>query len=429
MKTNNNNISYLVQQVKEQDSQAFTLLYEDSYQKIFFYALCLLQNHEEAEKALLEIYTTILSSIDSVRNESLFVPWSYKVAHSVCTRMISSKKILLLDDNISNDFLEHIYTSIQNENEALMAQAVLRLDDSLRSTIILHDYHSMRTKDIALIMSCPEGTVKRRLKAAKTQLRNILEKQNLLVLYTTIPIAIAMGSAAGMGLSKEKAINILTKVLLRNALSPEFEFTPQGVYKGTGEIQKASYRAFFVGAFSSLLIILAGVFFTCEPEIWAIYPSSTAYVQSMDLDFTIKSFLPLKTVYLSSLTGERIELTKVSERTYRATVDKNGVYTARATALNQKTTTQSIDVKNIDTSPPYIKEYSLKDDLLYVKYGDNASGVAFELLYLEEANRSVLYPLKSDGESAVFQINDTIYSLYITDRAGNQEEIKINIVE
>lgn len=431
MKTNTNNIAYLVDQVKEKDSQSFAMLYEETYQKIFFFALTTLQNQEEAQEAVQEIYIKILSSIHSLKNENLFVPWAYKVAYSVCTRIVGSKKIHLSEESLENEDakLEELTLAITNIKHKSMAKAVLSLDDSLRSTLLLTYYHSLMPKDIALIMSCPEGTVRRRLKAARNQLKKVLAEKKQLTLYTAIPIAIAMGSAAGSGLSTEKAIEILQATLTANKFSTKIDFTPHGVYKGTAEIQKASHRNFILGLFSTLIILLFGVIFSLDPEIWAIYPSATNYVQGMDLEFTVKSALPLKSVYLTSESGEKIDLTKVNQRTYRASIKENGTYKAHATSITRKTTEQAITVANLDNLPPSILEYTLDNDILTVELRDLVSGINFEKIYLEGTNRTRLEPIKIDEGKVFFEITEKNYILNAYDKADNKLESQINIVE
>ena len=90
-KLNHGQIAKLVERSKNQDSAAFTELYQMLYQKVYFFALSLTKNENMAEDAVQESFMGALSSLGSLKDNKLFVAWLNKITYNVCMAALSKK--------------------------------------------------------------------------------------------------------------------------------------------------------------------------------------------------------------------------------------------------------------------------------------------------------------------------------------------------
>ncbi|MGL5439142.1 MAG: RNA polymerase sigma factor [Filifactoraceae bacterium] len=428
MKANTNNIAYLVEQVKAYDSTAFSLLYEESYQKAYFFALTLLKDYNLAERAMEETYIKVLKNINLLKNSNHFIPWVFKLIYSTCNELnytnLNAENSNTLGSNTFND----LFFNINNERQKVMVQQITDLDSVSRSTLILNYYHGFTSKDIALIMGCSENVVKKRLKASIKTLKNNLENQNQLHIFTTIPLSIALGSSAGKGLANDKAEKILRNSLEKNNFSPDVIFNPSGAYRGTSPIQGNFYKNALFGLLSVLLLLL-GVFLFSSKPIVSVTPSpNSTYVKALDLQFTANALLPIKSVSLVSSFGDT-PLVKVDSSTYQCSLTQNGDYAIYATAINGKTTYQNITIDNIDSAVPILKKYNLDNNTFTIELTDSQSGLNPKEVYIKTENNTIITPIEVDGTKFTFNVDTQSYTLHAMDKAGNLLENKITIVD
>ena len=92
MKRNRNELVTVVKQLKENDSYAFSRLYELTYQKLYFFCYSLLKNEHDAQDALQETYIKIYSNLHSLENDDSFVVWMNKISYNVCITMIKKRR-------------------------------------------------------------------------------------------------------------------------------------------------------------------------------------------------------------------------------------------------------------------------------------------------------------------------------------------------
>ena len=99
--------------------------------------------------------------------------WLYTVARNLCidelrrrTRMASAE---------GNSALTTATRPDQNETAAAVAAAVASLEAEHREVIVLREYEGLSYADIALVIGCPEGTVKSRIARGRERLRELLK--------------------------------------------------------------------------------------------------------------------------------------------------------------------------------------------------------------------------------------------------------------
>ena len=71
--------SELVAKAKKGDSKAFAQLYSAIYKELYYYALCNLNNSDDAADAVSDAVLDAFSGIKNLRNEDAFKGWMVRI--------------------------------------------------------------------------------------------------------------------------------------------------------------------------------------------------------------------------------------------------------------------------------------------------------------------------------------------------------------
>jgi len=170
----------LLQRISEGDESALHALYQRYEQRIYHFALKRLGNSFDAADVLNDVLLQVWRAADRFQGRSKVSTWILGIAHH--------KVIDRLRQRGRTNF-EEIDSQMPNENEvgvdrALSAMQELeqlsfcmdRLKDAHRQVIHLAFVESLSYPDIAVILECPEGTVKTRMFHARKQIQVCLKR-------------------------------------------------------------------------------------------------------------------------------------------------------------------------------------------------------------------------------------------------------------
>lgn len=176
--------SHLIELVKQGDTQAYEELYQRYHKLAFYYAYKLCKNDADAKDIVQESFIEIYRSIGSLKENSFFKAWMYKIVSS------KSKKLFRKNKHITSDFeneavlgevreqrIEFIPEALahfKNDQELLNA-FIDQLPEAQRSIVVLFYLEQFSLKEIAEIIDLPIGTVKSRLSYARTYLKKALD--------------------------------------------------------------------------------------------------------------------------------------------------------------------------------------------------------------------------------------------------------------
>lgn len=175
----------LVRRAKAGDAEAQGALYESSYKRVYYLALRLTKNPEDAEDAAQETFVAAFGALPNLQNDNAYEGWLFQIAANKCRNKLSRAK---QTDELPEDFAEHT----PDLNESFVPEAVLQdaekrrlileiinnLPDAQRECVMLFYYSEMSVKQIAEVLECSEGTVKSRLNYARQKIKDgILETE------------------------------------------------------------------------------------------------------------------------------------------------------------------------------------------------------------------------------------------------------------
>ncbi len=176
--------------VVEGDRVAFDQLVRRYYRKIYATCYRLLNNREEAEDAVQDVFLKVYRNAASFKQEKRFSTWVYRVAVNHCLNRLRWKKKrrwLSLDRFVRKsgeeengtrlaDFVEEKKV-LQPDENLLRAErawavrkAIASLPEQQRVAVILHRYEGLSYKEIADVMGTSVSSVEARLHRAKVAL-------------------------------------------------------------------------------------------------------------------------------------------------------------------------------------------------------------------------------------------------------------------
>ena len=181
----------LVIRAQEGDVLAFEELVQRYDRQVLTIALSHVQNSEDAKDIYQEVFIRVYRALKSFRHESKFSTWLHRITTNVCLTHRSKKKrhvLASLDEEIdteegtyklSDTLADTNRTDQQTMNSQISEQvqaAMHALSPQQKMVFTLRHYEGFKLKEIASMMNCAEGTVKKYLFTATERLRDQLKE-------------------------------------------------------------------------------------------------------------------------------------------------------------------------------------------------------------------------------------------------------------
>jgi len=177
----------LVTRAREGDAAAQAELAERHRQAMFFLALQLLGNRDDAmdvaQEALLRFFRT-LHRFDCRRPVR---PWLFQIVRNRVVDIYRRRRVRRHDsldatDPEGNAYIELVDTTVDPERDAARSELRVRILQALselshiqREILVLRDYQDLTYAEIAETLNIPIGTVMSRLHGARKKLRQKLQ--------------------------------------------------------------------------------------------------------------------------------------------------------------------------------------------------------------------------------------------------------------
>lgn len=180
-------------------------------------------------------------------------------------------------------------------------------------------------------------------------------------------------------------------------------------------------------------IVINGLIFilVCSTPKVEIKVGDTSDYVSADVDFTVKSILPIKELEVT-MESTNLDYTKDGSN-YSCKATSNGTIQVRAKAVNGMTKMEFADVGILDDMAPSVDEQSasISQGILSFALSDTQSGVDFDSVYGVLDNGDRVEPETIDRELGMVSLklpNDSEYvDLYFSDMVGNSRQGRITI--
>ena len=180
----------LMRLVQTGNEEAFSELVRRFKEPITAFALRMLNDHQKALDVAQETFVNVYVHAQSYRPVASFQGWLYRIAHNLAINELRRRKreqAVSIDapldpgrpdgprfeppDNAANAE-ESI---LGRERMEVVRRCVASLPEKYRSAIVMKDMQGLKFEEIAVILDCPESTVKSRVMRGRRMIRSRLE--------------------------------------------------------------------------------------------------------------------------------------------------------------------------------------------------------------------------------------------------------------
>ena len=176
----------LVECVLNGDKRAFELLVVKYQRKLLRLVLYFVRDPVEAEDIVQETYIKAYRALPNFRGDSAFYTWLYRIGVNTAKNhlMAQRRRVPTVTDSNSHDsgFQDEVNSYAESDNpESVLASkqlaqtvsdALEELPEELRMAISLREAEGLSYEEIAVLMSCPIGTVRSRIFRARESIAN-----------------------------------------------------------------------------------------------------------------------------------------------------------------------------------------------------------------------------------------------------------------
>lgn len=172
-----------IAELKSNPVDTFKTLVETSRDMIYNLCLNYLQNREEAEDTMQEVFVTIYKTINDFKEESSLKTYIYRITINKCLDNIRKKRakkrfgiFTSYDEDLKPDFNHPGIIQENKERAEILYRYINKLPSSQKTALILYETEAMSYKEIAGIMETTTGAVESLIFRAKKNLRKMLTK-------------------------------------------------------------------------------------------------------------------------------------------------------------------------------------------------------------------------------------------------------------
>lgn len=180
----------LVGKAKEGDQKAYAELMQRYKDSIYFMALKMVNNKDDAMDLTVETFGKAFENIEKYKPDFAFSTWLFRIATNNCIDFIRKKRVSLVSINsmvddegddrplqIKSDSLNPEETSIKKQQQEQLKFIVDKLPQRYKTLIVLRYFEEQSYEEIAQQLDLPLGTVKAQLFRARDLLSNIINRR------------------------------------------------------------------------------------------------------------------------------------------------------------------------------------------------------------------------------------------------------------
>jgi len=184
MNQSGNNLTdqQLITQTLDGQTAAFGILVRKYQDRLFNSMVHLLRNPSDAEDVVQDAFLQALRKLDTFQGNSQFYTWLFRIARNTAISKLRRKKpTVSLDSTASEQRLDfpddgpRPSTEMERrERQTVLMRAMDQLSSEHREILILREMEEQNYETISEILDLPVGTVRSRLHRARSQLKELL---------------------------------------------------------------------------------------------------------------------------------------------------------------------------------------------------------------------------------------------------------------
>ncbi len=164
----------LVEKAQSGDEKAFYELLEPLQTQLYRIAFVYVRNEDDAVDIFQQSVVRAFEGLPKLKEPKYFSTWLTRIVINCSKSYIEKNNQIKLTDPLNFDDYESKSTTNIDEQLDLW-QALSRLEEKYKTVLLLRFYQDLVVKEIALILDCPEGTVKTNIRRGLQALRQQLK--------------------------------------------------------------------------------------------------------------------------------------------------------------------------------------------------------------------------------------------------------------
>ena len=146
--------------------KAFNLLVERYKERIYYLALRMVRNHQDALDLSQEAFLKAYKNLRSFKGKSTFYTWLYRIACNTCLNFIKREKFrsFLSFGDLRKPFSRPQdspdFSYERDQLSQAIDKAISKLPPKQRMAFVLHHYEGLTHQEIAKLLGKSEGTIK-----------------------------------------------------------------------------------------------------------------------------------------------------------------------------------------------------------------------------------------------------------------------------
>jgi RNA polymerase sigma-70 factor (ECF subfamily) len=172
----------------EGDDSAYGELVRRYQDRLYSTVYRLVNRTEDAQDVVQEAFLNAYQALDSFKGDSLFFTWLYRIAVNTAISLKRRQRAMLsieanrhaeaaIEPADPSSESRPEYGLEQEEQGQRIREALARLSPEHRMVLVLKDMEGHKYEAMAEILEVPIGTIRSRLHRARSELRDILEKE------------------------------------------------------------------------------------------------------------------------------------------------------------------------------------------------------------------------------------------------------------
>lgn len=175
--------SELVKKAKKGDSKAFAELYSAIYKELYYYALCNLNNQDDAADAVSDAVLDAFSGIKNLRDEDAFKGWMLRILTAKIKRKqaeyVRDREYLtstIVTDDDGEDAIMDIPTRESKYEGIELLEHIESLSQNEKMCFSLNAIYGYTSDEISKLTGINAATVRTYLARGKTKLRKLIDE-------------------------------------------------------------------------------------------------------------------------------------------------------------------------------------------------------------------------------------------------------------
>lgn len=179
------NITQVVEQLKNGDESAFATIYNQTYKYVYSRAKCMFSDEEEVQDLVQEVYLALYRNAANIQSSESIFGWLKTTTFYQGTKMLRKKRKEVLLSEESEELFEAIPDDepqieedyMNKEDVEVIRECINRLSDEQKTVLLAYYYDNLKVDEIADMLEMSAGTIKSRLYLARKNLQVHIETE------------------------------------------------------------------------------------------------------------------------------------------------------------------------------------------------------------------------------------------------------------